>query len=144
MNNQEIEQLLKKTIQRNTILHSYMFIGSKLTWKEKLSIEFAKGILCLDKENTPCKKCKSCVEINNENHPDFAQIQLEEGENTIKIEQIRKLQSDVIKKPIISERKVYIIRDSDKMTVRSTKLFTKNFRRTTRIYNYNFISRKRK
>lgn len=142
MNNQEIEQLLKKTIQRNTILHSYMFVSSKLTEKEKFSVQFAKEILCLDKENTPCEKCKSCVEINNENHPDFIQIQLEDGENTIKIEQIRKLQSDVIKKPIISERKVYIIKDSDKMTVRSTKLFVKNFGRATRIYNYNFISRK--
>ena len=142
MNNQEIEQLLKKTIQKNTILHSYMFIGSKLTKKEKLSFQFAKEILCFDKENTPCEKCKSCVEINNENHPDFTQIQLEDGENTIKIDQIRKLQNDVIKKPIISERKVYIIENSDKMTVRSTKLFIKNFRRATTIYNDNFISRK--
>ena len=144
MNNQEIEQLLKKTIQKNTILHSYMFLGSKLTGKEKLAIQFAKEILCFNKENAPCEKCKSCVEINNENHPDFREIQLEDGENTVKIEQIRKLQNDVIKKPIISERKVYIIKDSDKMTVRSTKLLTKNFRRSTRIYNYNFISRKRK
>lgn len=142
MNNQEIEQLLKKTIQRNTLLHSYMFIGSRFTQKEELAMQFAKEILCLNKEKAPCEECKSCVEIKNGNHPDFIEIQLEDDDSTIKIEQIRKLQNDVIKKPIISERKVYIIKDSDKMTIRSTKLLIKNSRRTTTIYNYNFISRK--
>ena len=142
MNNKEIEQLLKKTIHKNTVLHSYMFIGSKLTQKENLSVQFAKEILCLHKENTPCEKCKSCVEINNKNHPDFKEIKLQEDSNNIKIEQIRKLQEDVIKKPIISNRKIYIIKNSDKMTTRSTKLFVKNFRRTTTVYNYNFTSRK--
>lgn len=142
MNNQEIQQLLLKTIKRGTVLHSYMFTGSKLTQKDRIATQFAKEILCLDKENTPCEKCKSCLEINNENHPDFVEIQLEDDENAIKIEQIRKMQNDVIKKPIISERKVYIIKDSDKMTTRSTKLFIKNIGRTTTVYNYNFISRK--
>ena len=142
MNNKEIEQLLKKTIHKNTVLHSYMFIGSKLTQKENLSVQFAKEILCLHKENTPCEKCIYWVEINNKNHPDFKEIILPEDSNNIKIEQIRKLQEDVIKKPIISNRKIYIIKNSDKMTTRSTKLFVKNFRRTTTVYNYNFTSRK--
>lgn len=142
MNNQEIEQLLKKTIQRKKILHSYMFIGSKITQKEEISKKFAKEILCLDEKEIPCNKCKSYIEIDNKNHPDFKQIELESGESNIKIDQIRKLQEDVIKKPIISERKIYIIKDSDKMTVRSTKLFIKNIRRTTTIHNNNLISRK--
>lgn len=141
MNNQEIEQLLKKTIQKNKILHSYMFIGSKMTQKEEISKKFAKEILCLSENDIPCNKCKSCVEMDHQNHPDFKQIQLENNENAIKIEQIRKLQEDVIKKPIISERKIYIIKDSDKMTVRSSKLSIKNIRRTTSIHNNNFISR---
>lgn len=131
MNNKEIEQLLKNSIQSKKLLHSYMFVGNKLTQKEKLAMQFAKEILCIDEENAPCEKCKSCVEAENENHPDLIKIQLEEGDSTIKIEQIRKLQNDVIKKPIISERKVYIIENSDKMTLRSTKLFIKNTRGTT-------------
>lgn len=142
MNNQEIEQLLKKSIQTDKILHSYMFIGSKLTQKENLAKQFAKEILCLEKENTPCENCKSCIEINNKNHPDFKEVQVEEGENSIKIEQIRKMQEDIIKKPIVSERKIYIINNSDKMTIRSAKLFAKDLRGTTTIYNNNFISRK--
>lgn len=142
MNNHEIKQLLKNAVQKNKVLHSYMFIGSKLTQKDEVAIEFVKQILCLSKENLPCEKCKSCVEIKNHNHPDLAKVELEEDVNSIKIEQIRKLQEDIIKKPIVSYKKVYIIKNADKMTVRSAKLSIKNIRGTSRICNHNFISRK--
>ena len=142
MNNYEIKQLLKNAVQKNKVLHSYMFTGSKLTQKNEEAIEFAKQILCLSKENLPCEKSKSCVEIKNQNHPDFAKIELEHDVNSIKIEQIRKLQEDIIKKPIVSNKKIYIIKNADKMTVRSTELFIKNIGRTTRICYNNFISRK--
>lgn len=142
MNNYEIRQLLKNTVQKNKILHSYMFIGNKLTSKEEIATEFAKTILCFDKEKAPCGECKSCVEINSDNHPDFKQIDTEEDGAMIKIEQIRNLQEDIVKKPIVSNRMVYVIKSGDKMTTRSTKLFVKNFRRTTTICYYNFVSRK--
>lgn len=141
MNNQEIEKLLKDSIKNNKLLHSYMFIGSKFTQKEKTAMQFAKEILCLDKYTIPCGKCKSCIEMDSRNQPDFYEIQLEDDENKIKIEQIRNMQEDVIKKPIISQRKVYIIKDSDKMTVRGTELFIKNIRGTTTIHNNYSISR---
>lgn len=142
MNNYEIKQLLKNAVQNNKILHSYMFIGSKLTQKQEIAIEFAKTILCFNRGNTPCEGCKSCIEMNSSNHPDFEIIRLLEDGATIKIEQIRKLQDDIVKKPIISDRKVYIIQNCDKMTVRSPKLFVENFRRATRVCYYNFVSRK--
>lgn len=116
MKNDEIKELLKKTVKEERILHSYMFIGGNLSGKYEIAKEFAKSILCLEKDS-PCNQCKSCVEISNNNHPDFQIIEVEEEENKIKIEQIRKLQEDIIRKPIISERKVYIINNSDKMTI---------------------------
>ena len=142
MNNYEIKELLKNAIEKNKVLHSYMFIGNKLTQKDEAAIDFAQQVLCLSKENLHCEECKSCVEIKNNNHPDFAKVDLEEDVKSIKIEQIRKLQEDIMKKPIISDKKVYIIKYADKMTVRSTELFIKNIRRTTRICYHNFISRK--
>ena len=117
MNNYEVKQLLRSAVQKNKVLHSYMFIGSKLTQKEEEAMRFTKNILCLSDDTRPCEECKSCVEIKNGNHPDFIKIRLEDDINSIKIEQIRKLQEDIIKKPIVSEKKVYIIKDSDKMTV---------------------------
>lgn len=115
MKNDDIKRLLNNTVKEKRILHSYMFLGSKFSIKLELAKEFAKEVLCLE-ENAPCNNCKSCLEMENNNHPDFMLIDIEEGENTIKIEQIRKMQEEVIKKPIVSEKKVFIINNSDKMT----------------------------
>lgn len=116
MKNDDIKKMLNNTVKEKRILHSYMFLGSRFSIKLELAREFAKEVLCLE-DNSPCNSCKSCLEIENNNHPDFMMIDLEEGENTIKIEQIRKMQEEVIKKPIVSEKKVFIINNSDKMTV---------------------------
>ena len=59
----------------------------------------------------PCQQCTSCLEIENNNHPDFMQIQ-PDG-NSVKIEQIRFLQQKITEKPIISKNKVYIINNAE-------------------------------
>lgn len=70
-------------------------------------------ILCIG-EKKPCCKCKSCLQFEQNNQPDFILIEPEEG--TIKIEKIRKMQEKVLEKPIISSKKLYIIKDADCMT----------------------------
>lgn len=78
-----------------------------------LAKEFAKYILCLEENNENCN-CKSCIMYDGNNHPDFKIIN-EIGE-TIKIEQIRNLVNKMIEKPIVSNKKVYIINDFEKAT----------------------------
>ena len=48
-----------------------------------------KALLCLE-ENKYCGKCKSCIEFDDNNNPDF--ILIEPEENSIKIDQIREIQ----------------------------------------------------
>lgn len=111
--NEKEKELLTKSIQTNTILHSYLFVGIGGIGKSLFAKEFAKSILCIE-ENKPCRECTSCLEMENNNHPDFMQI--EPDGNSIKIEQIRFLQQKIAEKPIISKNKVYIINDADSMT----------------------------
>ena len=112
--NEQIEQLLEKAIENNTITHSYLFIGPAGIGKKIFAKEFAKAILCLEEKEKPCNKCKSCIEYNTLNHPDYYEIDTEE--NSIKIDDIRMLQTKILEKPIISNKKIYIINDSEKMT----------------------------
>lgn len=84
--------------------------------------EFAKMLLCLN-DTKYCNNCKSCLEFDNNNQPDFLQIQ-PDG-NSIKIEQIRELQKRIQEKPIISSRKVYIIDEADLMTQESQNCLLK-------------------
>ena len=111
--NEPIKQLLTKTIKNKTNIHSYLFIGQEGIGKSLFAKEFAKALLCLEEEK-PCNKCKACIEFETSNNPDYNEITTEE--NSIKIEQIRLMQSKVAEKPIISNKKIYIINDSEKMT----------------------------
>lgn len=123
LGNDKIKELLINSVKNNKTSHSYLFLGTEGIGKKLIAEEFAKMILCTD-ENKYCNECKSCIEFDTNNNPDFKII--EPDGNSLKIEQIRELQSKVAEKPIISNRKVYIIDDSDKMTRRSTKLLIKN------------------
>lgn len=113
--NNRVKDILTKSIKNNTVLHSYMFIGNEGIGKKIFAKEFAKMILCEDSENSlGCDKCKSCIEFNGDNNPDF--VYIEPDGKIIKIEQIREMQTKIIEKPIISKKKVYVIDNADLMT----------------------------
>ena len=96
------------SVEINKTSHSYLFIGTEGIGKKLIAEEFAKMLLAVK---------------DTENSPDFSII--EPDGNSIKIEQIREFQKKVSEKPIISNKKVYIINDSDKMTVEAQNCLLK-------------------
>lgn len=113
--NEKIKKLLVTTLQTNNVLHSYLFVGIDGIGKSQFAKEFAQAILCSNSGEKPCETCKSCLEFQGESHPDFLQVEPEDGK-AIKIEQIRYLQEKIAEKPVTSEKKVYIINECDTMT----------------------------
>ena len=123
LGNNNIKELLSNTVKSNNILHSYMFVGTDGIGKSLFAKEFSKMILCLS-DNKPCNNCSFCIKFNTDNHPDFMIIDSEDNKS-IKIGQIRFLQEQIAEKPIISSRKVYIINNSDLMTVEAQNCLLK-------------------
>ena len=123
LGNEKNKQILQKSIQNNTISHSYMFVGIQGIGKKIIAKEFAKNILCLNRNDNNNCTCKSCIEFETNNNPDFSMIG-PDG-NSIKIEQIRELQKKIQEKPIISNNKVYIIDDADMMTTEAQNCLLK-------------------
>ena len=121
LGNEKNKDILEKSIKSNKISHSYIFWGIEGIGKKLIAKEFAKNILCLEHQEN-CK-CKSCVEIDSNNNPDFQLIQPNEGK--VKIEQIREMQRKVAEKPIISGQKVYLIDGSDTMTIEAQNCLLK-------------------
>lgn len=111
--NEKNKKILEDIIIKNKVANAYMFIGQESIGKFLFAKEFAKAILCLN-ENKPCNKCKSCLELDNSNNPDLTII--EPDGNNVKIEQIRELNRKVVEKPIVSNKKVYIINDGQNIT----------------------------
>lgn len=111
--NEKIKQELEQTVNLNKMSHSYMFVGTEGIGKKLVAKEVAKMLLCLN-EPKYCGHCKSCIEFESGNNPDFQII--EPDERSIKIDQIRQMQRKILEAPIISNKKVYIIDDADLMT----------------------------
>lgn len=112
--NDKNKVFLNKIASSNNTVNSYMFEGIEGIGKSIFAKEFAKMLLCIGESKTNCNDCKSCIEFNNDNNPDFMQIK-PDGK-AIKIEQIRQMQEKILEKPIVSDKKVYIIDDADLMT----------------------------
>ena len=106
--NDKLKKELIHSVEINKTSHSYLFIGTEGIGKKLIAEEFAKMLLAVK---------------DTENSPDFSII--EPDGNSIKIEQIREFQKKVSEKPIISNKKVCIINDSDKMTVEAQNCLLK-------------------
>ena len=121
LGNEKNKAILEKSINSKKTSHSYIFWGIEGIGKKIIAKEFAKKILCLEQQEK-CN-CKSCIEIDSNNNPDFQLIEPNEGK--VKIEQIREMQRKVAEKPIISNKKVYIIENSDTMTTEAQNCLLK-------------------
>lgn len=114
--NDEIKEELKKTIKTKKIANSYIFSGIEGIGKKQFAREFAKNIMCL--QGGDCKDtCESCKKFEEKSNPNYEEINSNEyKKDIITIDQIReKIVNKAYEKPIISNKKVYVINDADKM-----------------------------
>ena len=122
LGNETNKKKLEKSIEQNRISHSYIFSGIDGIGKKLIAGELAKKVLCLEPDKKVCK-CKSCIEYDSNNNPDFFMIIPEDGK--IKIEKIREIQRKIAEKPIVSNKKVYIIDDAQVMTTEAQNCLLK-------------------
>ena len=101
------KKYLSNSITKDKINHAYLFEGINGVGKSTLAQEFAKFLLKTE---------------HLENNPDF--ISIEPQGASIKIAQIRSLQTDVIIKPH-GDYKIYLITDAEKMTIGSQNALLK-------------------
>ena len=120
--NERNKNILKQSIDNEKNSHSYLFIGNDGIGKKLIAKEFGKMILCLEQKKY-CGKCKSCLEFDSNNNPDFIYVEPDNG--SIKIGQIRNIQKKVSEKPIISNNKVCIIDNADLMTTEAQNCLLK-------------------
>ena len=118
-------KILTKSIKKNKISSSYIFVGSEGTGKKLTAIEFTKTVNCLNlnKNLEACNNCHSCNEINKQYCPDLKIVETTKG--LIKIEQIREIRKEIELKPFKSKKKVYIIDKAEKMTLEASNCLLK-------------------
>ena len=120
--NEDIKKSLSESLKNQKTSHSYIFKGEAGVGKKLFAQDFAKGILCLNNVGGN-DNCDSCIKYNAGSNPDYNEI--EPDGKRIKIDQIRKMQEKIQERPIISDKKVYIIDNADTMTEESQNCLLK-------------------
>jgi DNA polymerase-3 subunit delta' len=115
---------LQNSFEHGRLAHAYLFEGDQGTGKAELALWFVKHLFCLNlQENMPCEKCNNCLRITSKDHPDV--VEIEPDGQSIKVDQIRALQSELTKSGFESAKKVVLIHQAEKMNVNSANSLLK-------------------
>lgn len=113
-----IEKHFENAIKMDKISHAYIINGEEGTGKLSLAINFAKALQCQDRGEgaVACGHCKSCKQADSKNQPDIKYVTYEKS--GIGVDEIRdQINEDIDIKPYSSKYKIYIVPESEKMTV---------------------------
>lgn len=130
---QDVVQLLQRSLGGGRLGHAYLFCGPDLGELEGIARTLAKTLNC---ENPirgaagglpldSCDACSSCRKIDSESHPDVAWIRPESKMRVITIEQIRDLIQTVQLKPAQAAMKVAVIVAADRLNAPAANAFLK-------------------
>ena len=111
---ERVKKNLRKALQKKKIPNSVLFSGPEGVGKEETALVLAKAMNCERKKDDACETCASCRGINAGNFPDVMMIR--PAGNVIKIEQMRTLRKIAYLKPMVGQKRVFILVEAEKMT----------------------------
>ena len=112
---------LQNALRTGGVSHAYILNGAKGSGRRMIARSFSAVLMCEDPQEDekgnlePCGACLACIQTASGSHPDIITLEREK-ENTIGVNDIRKMRTDVQIKPYSAAHKVYIIPDAEKMT----------------------------
>ena len=101
--------------------HALLFTGPQGVGKRRVGEVLAAALLCTDsgpEPGKPCGHCASCQALLTDTHPDFYTVVPEsrgKSARIIRIEQVRELQTEIARIPMLSPRRVVLMDDVETM-----------------------------
>jgi len=119
------EALLRADLQGGAVAHAYLLVGPSGVGRAALARQLAAALLCSRPGPEPCGACKSCRAFTSGNHPDYREAGVPEGKQELPIELIRSIQHQSSLKPVLARRRVFVIRDAERMSLEAANCFLK-------------------
>ncbi len=111
---QPVVRTLQNALKRSRVSHAMLFSGVRGVGKTTLARIMAKALNCQsEKEDRPCNKCDSCLEITNGSALDLHEI---DGASNRGIQEIRELKENIRFFPTKSRYKIIIIDEVHMLT----------------------------
>lgn len=124
-NKKEKEQFLR-LLETDRLAHAYIVEGPEGVGKFSFALFASSAILCKG-DRKPCGKCDVCAKFAEGNHPDFYVVSPEKESSQIKVEAVRDIKKSVYLLPNDGDKKVYVIKDGQKMNVQAQNALLKLF-----------------
>ncbi len=124
MEKQELFNYILSASAANRLSHSYLIQSNDTASAIEAAKLMAMCFECTD-EKVPCKKCRDCVKIQKDIHPDVITVSLQKDRATIGVEASRQIFADVFVIPNESKKKIYIIPQANLLTAEAQNALLK-------------------
>jgi len=117
--------LFVKDIENNCVTHAYLVDENNYSDSYGMVLAFVKSILCENKyfSNDKCNECSLCKRIDDGNYPELKVISADGM--YIKKQQIIDLQQEFSRSAVEGKKRIYIIRDCEKMRIEAANSMLK-------------------
>lgn len=113
-------------LKQDRLAHALMIEGPAGNGKTTLASMMVARLLCLEDQSQACGQCRSCKLLKGGAHPDYFDIEPEEGSEVIKVDQIRALIGRLGLTTSISSTKVAYIRPAECMNLAAANALLKS------------------
>ncbi|MFP4176146.1 MAG: ATP-binding protein [Planctomycetota bacterium] len=125
--------LLRAELRSGGVPHAHLFVGPGGVGRRAVARELAGVMLCGESSTDMCGNCENCRAFAHDNHPDYLEIGVPEGRQSLPISLIRGdeggkergVQEEAALKPVTSDRRVFVVRDTEMMTMEAANCFLK-------------------
>ena len=122
---EQLKEYLQNAISQKKISHAYIIQGEQFSGKEFVARIFAAALQCEKQGTDPCGECHSCKQCETGNQPDIIYVGHEKP-HSIGVDDVRRqINGDIAIKPYSSPYKIYIINESEKMTMQAQNALLK-------------------
>ncbi len=123
---ESIPDALLTLIRTGRCPHAVLLVGGDEKSRKKACETTAAALLCENREQAPCGKCKACIKTKAGSHPDISIYTGTEKTHSVGIATIRdSIRSSLYVSPNEAQRKVYVLPDADGMTREAQNAFLK-------------------
>ena len=113
----KLVEKFKKLVDNGLLSHAYLFSGNADSGQLELALWISQKLLCKSISNNgmPCNNCSICKQIINQNHPDV--LLVNKNDQSIRVNDIRFIKSEIIKSGMESNIRILIIQNSELLTL---------------------------
>lgn len=115
-----------RRLEAGKLAHALLIEGPAGTGKTDLASAVAALLLCREPGESACGHCRSCQLLAGSAHPDFFDLQPEEGSEVIKVDQVRHMIGKLDLTTSISERKLAYIHPAETMNINAANALLKS------------------